>query len=349
MGFDPKYYAPFGFAPPNPLATTIADMARALYPHLSTASPPPPSSREGIAALLARPAPPPASPTNALTAGFASYFEQSPATVPPAPPRNALVAGFGAYFEPTPTTNALAGVFGSLAPGSAPKLPVAPPVYRPAPQIKERSTFFSFYFDEDIHRSVIVRNAWRFADPEHNMFRDSSMWEKTKVHDAEKLKRIIRASMQGTSVVCVLTGSMTHSRRFVRYEIANAIIDGRGLLTVHLNSIRHHQTKTPHTRGVNPLSCMAVGKVQQTILGEARYYLFEKRWFQDAFGRWEPQWVRYQDYTPPVKLPPWLNDPRPNFVTPLSDNADEYDYMAQDGYKHIGNWLDRAARRAGRC
>jgi hypothetical protein len=49
-----------------------------------------------------------------------------------------------------------------------------------------------------------------------------------------------------------------------------------------------------------------------------------------------------------VKLPPWLSDPAPGYVTILSAHADEYDYIAGEGHKNIGEWIDRAAKRVGR-
>ena len=131
-------------------------------------------------------------------------------------------------------------------------------------------------------------------------------------------------------------------------EIARAIIDERGLLAVHLNSIRHHQTRTPHTRGVNPLEGMAVGKVQDNALAPARYYLFERNAVPDGMGGYRWSWDRYQDYTNHVKRPAWLADCAPGYVMPLANYADEYDYIAGDGHKNIGTWIDRAAQRAGR-
>ena len=49
-----------------------------------------------------------------------------------------------------------------------------------------------------------------------------------------------------------------------------------------------------------------------------------------------------------MKLPRWLADPAPGYVTPLANSADVYDYITQDGHKNIGAWIDRAAQRAGR-
>jgi hypothetical protein len=124
-------------------------------------------------------------------------------------------------------------------------------------------------------------------------FYDSSLWESRKLEGDEAEKRLIRDGVCYTSAVCVLAGSDTWERRWVRYEIARAIIDGRGLLTIHLNSIRHHVAKTPHARGYNPLSFMAIGKVQSNIWEPVCYYLFEKRLDSDGVGGWKWVWDRY--------------------------------------------------------
>jgi MTH538 TIR-like domain (DUF1863) len=76
---------------------------------------------------------------------------------------------------------------------------------------------------------------------------------------------LIRKGVDYTSAVCVLIGTSTWTRPWVRYEAARAVIDGRGLLAVHINGIRHHQTKMPNVFGLNPLEFMAVGKVQNNF------------------------------------------------------------------------------------
>ena len=140
-----------------------------------------------------------------------------------------------------------------------------------------------------------------------------------------------------TSAVCVLVGSETWLRRWVRYEIARAVIDELGLLAVHINSIRHHQRLTTDALGPNPFEYMAVGKVQDGALSPVRYYLFEKKVVH-----------RYDDHTDSVKLPRWLNDPPLGYVMPLSTSAGLFDHVANDGHKNIGLWIDRAAQAVGR-
>ena len=122
---------------------------------------------------------------------------------------------------------------------------------KPVPPIIKRKAFFSFHFD-DVMRVNVVRNAWKISRPDTiamRSFYDSSLWESRKLDGDEAVKRIIREGVEYTSAVCVLIGSETWLRRWVKYEVARAIIDGRGLLAVHINNINHHQTRTPHPRG----------------------------------------------------------------------------------------------------
>jgi hypothetical protein len=214
----------------------------------------------------------------------------------------------------------------------------------------KRKAFFSFHYD-DIMRVNVVRNAWKIDHPDNALMRsfyDSSLWESRKLEGDDAVKRLIREGVEYTSAVCVLIGSETWLRRWVKYEIARAVIDGRGLLGVHLNSIRHHQTQTPHTRGYNPFEFMAVGKVQQGILSAPKYFLFEKVAVPNGIAGYKFEWHRYGDYTNSVPLPAWLADPQPGYVTPLSHNTIVYDYIADNGHQNIGRWIDNAAQRAGR-
>jgi hypothetical protein len=88
--------------------------------------------------------------------------------------------------------------------------------------------------------------------------------------------------------------------------------------------------------------------VQETLLSSPRYYLFEKLAKQNALGGWNWEWHRYSDFTDPVKLPKWLSDPAPGYVTELSVGTMLHDYVAHNGHKNIGIWVDQAAQRAGR-
>jgi hypothetical protein len=252
--------------------------------------------------------------------------------------------------NPPPPSPGLSALSPFLSPIDLPAPLYSPPRTQPAALSVKRRAFFSFHYD-DIWRVNVVRNVWKIDHPHsefNRSFYDSSLWESKKLEGEEAIKRLIREGVGYTSAVCVLAGAETWLRQWVRYEIARAIVDGRGLLTVHLNGIKHHVSKTAHAKGPNPLDYMAIGKVQEKAWEPSRYYLFEKQPMQDATGAWRFGWFRYSDYTFAVELPAWVTEPATGYVTPLSHCAAEYDYIADNGHQNIGSWIDQAAKRAGR-
>jgi hypothetical protein len=276
---------------------------------------------------------------------------------PPIPPPSPLFAPFGS----ASAVNPLAPGYNFLLDVKQPEKPSFPslspppsPLYAPpkpiAPDTKRR-VFFSFQFDGDIMRANAVRNTWKISHPDsaaNRSFLDSSLWEKRKLESPDAIKALIRGGVLYSSTVCVLAGSMTWDRRWVRYEIARAVIDGRGLLTVHLNNIRHHRTKGVHPRGLNPLAHMGIAKVQPNPSLPPRYELYEMNFASDGNGGLVENWTPYSDHEVPVKKPLWLTDPAVGYVTPLSVDTAEYDYELQLGHRNIGSWIDKAAIQAGR-
>jgi len=211
----------------------------------------------------------------------------------------------------------------------------------------KRKAYFAFHYD-DIMRVNNVRNAWKIDHPESVLsrsFYDSSLWESKKLEGDEAVKALIRTGVQYTSAVCVLVGTETWSRRWVKYEIARAVIDGRGLLGVHINGLNHHQRRTPDQLGFNPLHLLGV---YRHVNGQ--YYLYEKKYVvvNLLVGQREWRWQSYTDYTFPVKLPPYLSSPSAGYIMPLSSGTSEYDFAAGQGHKNIGKWIDDAAVSAGR-
>ncbi|WP_316225176.1 MULTISPECIES: TIR domain-containing protein [unclassified Bradyrhizobium] len=306
--------APFGFSLSSPF---FAPPPRALAP-----SPPPASA--GSALLGAFGLAPPSPPQNP----FAPFLTPDLVTPPAAPPR------------PLPRLSDL------VAPPMAPASPA--PTYAPA-SIK-RKGFFSFHY-ADIIRVNNVRNAWKINAPgreDKRQFFDRSLWESVQRKNPDGLKNLIRGGMAHASVVCVLVGTETWARPWVRYEIARSVIDKKGLLAVHLNGLRHHQRLTADARGENPLDFMAVGSPKQGL-----HYLYERVWHQVVRNgqlTWDWRWEKYSKYSSPVPLPKYIqaNPPRVGHVVPLSEVTAIYDYVAEEGHKNIGAWIDKAALRAGR-
>lgn len=205
----------------------------------------------------------------------------------------------------------------------------------------KRKVFFSFHYN-DIMRVNNVRKVWSIDHPDAQSMRgfyDASLWESRKLVGPEALKRLIREGVEQTSAICVLIGADTWSREWVRYEIARAIIDNRGLLGVHINSLNHHQTRTPHLLGPNPFDYIGLYRQPNSLLGGSQCYLCE----HDGSG-WRP----YQHYSNAVNLPAYLQPPDPGYIRQLSSAVPVYDFVGGTGHSNIGSWIDAAARRVGR-
>jgi len=198
-----------------------------------------------------------------------------------------------------------------------------------------RRTFFSFHYQPDVWRAWNVRNSWvvRPQDQEDRGFFDSSVFEASKKNGDDALKAFLRNGIDNSSVTCVLAGSATWTRRWVRYEIARSVVKGNGLLAVYIHNVkdRHGQIAA---QGANPLSQMGLYRTDSGI-------------FLAEWG--DGKWVRYGDYT--LAIPEgdlWFKAPTSATVVQLHDHCMSYDFVAQDGRKNIGGWIETAAGLAGR-
>ena len=203
-----------------------------------------------------------------------------------------------------------------------------------------RKAFFSFHFG-DIMRVNNVRNAWKIDhpdSPQNRSFYDSSLWEEKRLTDPEQIKALIRQGVEYTSAVCVLIGAETWKRRWVKYEIARSVIDGKGLLGVHLNGLNHHQTHAPHDLGYNPIKLMGLAAKNNGSLCLCEWV------DKGQGGRWD--W--YGDYTSPVSVPKYMRHPELGQPQSLAAFTREYDFARQQGHKNLGAWIDLAATEAGR-
>jgi len=127
-------------------------------------------------------------------------------------------------------------------------------------------TFFSFHYVPDVWRAWNVRNSWVVnpKEQEDRGFFDSSVFEASKKEGEESLKAFLRDGLKNTSVTCVLAGTDTWRRRWVRYEIARSVVKGNGLLTIHIHGVKDQDQKAG-TKGTDPLSAMGVYRTTNGI------------------------------------------------------------------------------------
>lgn len=112
-----------------------------------------------------------------------------------------------------------------------------------------RRVFFSFHYDNDINRSMTVRNSWVTQGKEAAGFIDKAAFEQIKRQGDAAVHRWIDQQLDGTSVTVVLIGSETLNRPFVHYEICESLKRGNGIIGVHISGIRDMLTLTATHKG----------------------------------------------------------------------------------------------------
>lgn len=105
-------------------------------------------------------------------------------------------------------------------------------------------------------RANVVRNNNLTKDG-HGGYFDASIWEEAQKKGEIALKRLIHGSLENTSTTCVLIGSDTYQRPWVRYEIIRSLWKGNSLFGVHINGIKGKDEQTK-TNGPNPFEYLAL-------------------------------------------------------------------------------------------
>jgi MTH538 TIR-like domain (DUF1863) len=212
---------------------------------------------------------------------------------------------------------------------------------------RKRKVYFAFRF-KDIMRVNNVRHSGKIGQDEATNprdFYDRSMWDKSSSTQPETLKRLMREGVEHSSVVCVLNCTDTWESRWVKYEIARAVVDDKGLLNVDIAGLKHHLLLVSETAGVNPLSVMGIFQGY-----DGKFYIYEKRLVLKSVlpARHEWEWHPFNDYTSSVTIPRYLRVPQPGYVMPLDQGTRRYDYVMNGGVATLGKWLDDAAKQVGR-
>ena len=112
-----------------------------------------------------------------------------------------------------------------------------------------RRVFFSFHYENDINRSMTVRNSWVTQGKEAAGFVDMAAFEQIKRQGDNAVHRWIDSQLEGTSVTVVLIGSETLSRPFVQYEICQSLQRGNAVMGVLINGIRDMNIRTTSIKG----------------------------------------------------------------------------------------------------
>ncbi|MFZ3421336.1 TIR domain-containing protein [Vibrio harveyi] len=193
-----------------------------------------------------------------------------------------------------------------------------------------RRVFFSFHYKDVVEfRANVVRNHW-VTKPDREIcgYYDASIWEEAKKQGDIALKRLINKGLKQTSNTCVLIGSSTYSRPWVRYEILKSYKKGNHILGVHINSIKGKDKQTKKS-GANPFSYVGVtfSDSGKTVT------LWEKI---------DGEWVKYDkiDGSASYQLQtPVAKEYRGNGYR-LDQFYKVYDWVSDDGYDNFSDWVN---------
>lgn len=190
-----------------------------------------------------------------------------------------------------------------------------------------KRVFFSFHYQDVIEfRANVVRNHW-MTKPDRGEagYFDASVWESARRQGDTALKRLINGALENTTNTCVLIGSQTFARPWVRYEILKSFRRGNHIFGVHINSIKSKNGDVK-TAGPNPLEYVGI-----TFSADGRTAtLWEKN---------GDQWVKYDridgsaDYT--VQVEQQYRGQGYN----LGNWYQVYDWYANDGYNNFSSWV----------
>lgn len=112
-----------------------------------------------------------------------------------------------------------------------------------------KKVFFSFHYENDVNRAMVVRNSWVTQGKESAGFIDKAEFEEIKRKGEKEVKNWIDNQLFGTSVTVVLIGEETLDRPFVKYEILQSIKRGNAIVAIHVHNIKDMRTQKTSSRG----------------------------------------------------------------------------------------------------
>ena len=190
-----------------------------------------------------------------------------------------------------------------------------------------KRVFFSFHYRDVIDfRANVVRKHWVVKDDrEEAGYFDASIWEEAKKTNDLGLTRLINGALENTTATCVLIGSMTCERPWVRYEIIRSVWRGNRVFAVHINGIKGKDQMTK-TNGPNPFDYLALKYSQDGATVEV---------FEAQGGKW----VAY-DKMPSYKLKAAADQQKRGRQFKLSELGFRlYDWVGDDGYNKFADWV----------
>ncbi len=105
--------------------------------------------------------------------------------------------------------------------------------------VMARSVFYSFHYQNDINRVMIVRNRWVTQGGQLiSGVIDHAAFENVQRQGDAAIKKWIDSQLNGTSATVVLIGADTLNRPYVQYEICESLKRGNAVIGVYVQRIK---------------------------------------------------------------------------------------------------------------
>ena len=190
-----------------------------------------------------------------------------------------------------------------------------------------KRVFFSFHHDDvKSFRANVVRQHWvTKPNREAAGFFDASIWEKAKKTGSVAIKRMINSGLKNTSNTCVLIGTGTYLRPWVRYEIFKSMALGNHVFGVHINGIKDKNQQTKNL-GKNPFDYVGIKYNEEGTRLTMYQYLNGK-------------WVEYLEIggSSSYSIKKTATSRQGKFFK-LSDFYKTYKWNKDKGYENFGKW-----------
>ena len=192
-----------------------------------------------------------------------------------------------------------------------------------------KRVFFSFHYqDVADFRANVVRNHW-MTKPDREIcgYYDASIWEAAQKQGDTALKRLINTGLEQTSNTCVLIGSETYCRPWVRYELLKSYKRGNHIFAVHINSIKSKE-RTTKALGPNPLAHVGVTFSESGLTAT-------------LWETYDDKWIEYDkiDGTSSFRLADAVPEEYRDKGFSLANFFHAYDWVKDNGFEKFAKWV----------
>lgn len=115
-----------------------------------------------------------------------------------------------------------------------------------------RRVFFSFEYENDVARAMVVRKSAVLKGKDAAGFIDGAEFEKIKKRGNAAVEDWIKGQLDRTTVTAVLVGQDTCDSKWVNYEIEQSKKRGNGLLGIDISKIKDLSGNTSKRCGKIP-------------------------------------------------------------------------------------------------